>query len=187
MKYYFSKTEGFQNDDVHSIALDAVELTDQEHVDLMKGQEIGKTIDFDLNGKPILLDIPTLDFSQIKASKLEELNRAFESKVALIKISYTLSEVQTWDKQETEARSYLLDPIAPTPLLTSLAVARGILLEELVNKVILKADLFTEAIGTLIGIRQKLEKEIEIATTVEDIDLIISVMTDTIITTEENL
>lgn len=187
MKYYFSIENGFQNDEIHSILPDAIELTEQEHELLIKGQDLGKNIVFDINNRPVLQDSPEATFQEVKQLKLDELNRSFEYKVGIIKSSYSLSEVQTWDKQETEARNYLLDTTVQTPLLSALAAARGILLGDLVSKVIVKADSFTNAIGTLIGIRQKLEKEIIAATTIEEFDLIISEMTGIIITNEDGV
>lgn len=61
---------------------------------------------------------------------------------------------------EQEARAYLLDSNAPTPFIDAICLARECDKSYLIGKIIEKADAYAIAVGTLIGIRQKLEKEI---------------------------
>lgn len=185
MKYYFSMANGFQTDALNSILPDAIEITAKQHEELLNGQSMGKTIAIDPDNRPMLQNPPTAALSEIRQLKLDELNRGFESRVSVLKQSYSLSEIHTWDKQEAEARSYLLDSTIQTPLLSALAAARGISLDDLVNKVIIKSDHFATAVGTLIGIRQKLEKELITSTTVEEFDPIIFKLTSIIIADNE--
>ena len=60
MTYYFAKsTNGFYVDDVHEpdqIPDDAVEITDEQHQELLQGQSNGKQITADDDGNPILID-----------------------------------------------------------------------------------------------------------------------------------
>ena len=60
MTYYFAKsTNGFYVDDVHEphqIPDDAVEITDEQHQELLQGQSNGKQITADDAGNPILID-----------------------------------------------------------------------------------------------------------------------------------
>lgn len=58
MKYYFSKTKGFLNNDVHgnNISDDAVEITYDEWQALLTGQQNGKAIVWDDAGVPYLAD-----------------------------------------------------------------------------------------------------------------------------------
>lgn len=92
-----------------------------------------------------------------KSSALAAINAACEKAIAAIQASYPASEVLSWTKQEAEARSYVADPGATTPLLDALAEARGIDKPELARRVILKADAFAQYSGTVIGKRQGLE------------------------------
>ena len=94
---------------------------------------------------------------QAKAVQLEAINVACEKSIAAIKANYPASEVLSWPKQEDEARSYVADPGAVTPLLDALAEARGIDKAELARRVILKADAFAQYSGATIGKRQALE------------------------------
>lgn len=103
------------------------------------------------------LQKPTVTVGQAKAVQLEAINIACEKSIAAIKANYPASEVLSWPKQEDEARSYVADPGAVTPLLDALAEARGIDKAELARRVILKADSFAQYSGATIGKRQALE------------------------------
>lgn len=70
------------------------------------------------------------------------------------------SEVSTWTKQEAEARAYLLDNTASTPLIDAIYTAREVEKIFLVSKIIEKADAYSIAIGTLLGTKQKQEKQL---------------------------
>lgn len=94
---------------------------------------------------------------EVKASALASINASCERAIVAIQSGYPSSEVLSWPKQEAEARSYVADSSAPTPLLDALAEARGIDKTELAARVILKADAFAKYSGTAIGKRQALE------------------------------
>ena len=69
-------------------------------------------------------------------------------------------EVDTWPKQESEARAWLLDNEAFTPLLDGMIETRGDTKEYLVGKIIEKADIYAIEVGRLLGEKQRLEKEL---------------------------
>lgn len=119
---------------------------------------------------PYASPVPTLD--EAKAAKLEEINAAADSAIAMLTATYPNREIATFDKQEAEARAYAADATASTPLLSALAEARGIDLPELVRRVIAKADAFAVASGSIIGQRQALEDRLDEAQTVEDVQAI---------------
>jgi hypothetical protein len=58
MSYYYSKsTKGFYCSDINkSIPVDAVEITEEKHKELLYGQSTDKEITNDENGYPILID-----------------------------------------------------------------------------------------------------------------------------------
>ena len=85
-----------------------------------------------------------------------------------MRAGYPDDEVQSWAKQEAEARAYAADNAAATPLLSAMSQARGVVLAELVAKVIEKADLFAVASGRAIGTRQACEDAIHAAQTPEE-------------------
>jgi cell pole-organizing protein PopZ len=114
--------------------------------------------------------VPTL--SDVKAAKLAELSAACSARMAAIKSGYPAEEVQSWDKQESEARAYIVSSSAATPLLSALATARGITLADLASRVIAKADLFAAASGAIIGKRQRYEDQVTTATDAATVEAI---------------
>lgn len=107
-----------------------------------------------------------------RAAKLTALNAACDASLAAMTGGYPQAELLTFDKQEAEARAYLSDPATATPLLSALATGRGIPLNELVLRVIAKADAFAVASGQIIGQRQALEDSLDAAETIEDVQAI---------------
>lgn len=91
---------------------------------------------------------------------LKDINKEYEDAVRNLTIDTPDSEKQTWLKQESEARSYLLDSDISTPFIDAICLARECEKSYLVGKIIEKADAYAVAVGMLTGVRQKLEKEI---------------------------
>lgn len=120
--------------------------------------------------QPYVPPVPTL--KQTKAVKLSEINAAADRAIATLTATYPDREISTFDKQESEARAYAADPAASTLLLSALAQARGIPLDELVRRVLAKADAFAVASGSIIGQRQALEDRLDVCTTVEEVQAI---------------
>lgn len=110
---------------------------------------------------------PTLE--EAKADKLAEINAECQRMLESLTPTYPERELTTFDKQEAEARAYAADPTASTPLLSALAQARGVPLDELARRVLVKADAFAVASGSIIGQRQALEDRLDACTTVEDV------------------
>jgi hypothetical protein len=103
---------------------------------------------------------PTPSVFDDAAARIIAINSASELAIAAITAGYPESEIKSWDKQEAEARAYTADPASPSPLLTALAAARGLMVDELAARVIAKADAFAAAAGAIIGKRQALEEQI---------------------------
>jgi lipopolysaccharide biosynthesis protein len=82
---------------------------------------------------------------------MEKFKQQAESLVA----KYDQYERDTFPIQEAEARAYLQDNNANTPLIDAIAQNRGIDKEALVNKIITKADQLKTAIGSILGKKQK--------------------------------
>lgn len=122
-----------------------------------KGYVDGVVVDLD--------DSVVFELTKIKENKLAEINSGYERAVAVIKSGVPSSEVDTWTKQEAEARAYLADSSATTPLIDALAESRGVEKDDLVLKIIAKADAYASAMGKLTGLRQKYEDLYNAATT----------------------
>lgn len=124
--------------------------------------------------QPYVPPVPT--FEEAKAAKLAEINKAADKAIAALTTTYPDREISTFDKQEAEARAYTADPEAPTPLLSALAKARGIDMDELVKRVIAKADAFATASGYIIGQRQALEDQLDACRTVKEVQNILVII-----------
>lgn len=117
--------------------------------------------------QPYIPPVPTLE--EVKTAKLSEINAAADRAIATLTATYPDREISTFDKQEAEARAYTTDPAASTPLLSALAQARGVPLDELVRRVLAKADTFAVASGSIIGQRQALEDRLDACMTLEEV------------------
>lgn len=124
--------------------------------------------------QPYVPPVPT--FKEAKAAKLSEINKAADKIMAALISTYPDHEISTFDKQEAEARAYMADPTAPTPLLSALAKARGLSMDELVKRVIVKADAFAVASGYIIGQRQALEDQLDTCKTLEEVQSIVVII-----------
>lgn len=118
--------------------------------------------------------VPTLE--EAKAAKLSEINAAADKAIATLTATYPDREISTFDKQEAEARAYSADPTAPTPLLSALAKARGLSMDDLVKRVLIKADTFAAASGYIIGQRQALEDRLNACKTLEEVRSIFAII-----------
>lgn len=84
-------------------------------------------------------------------SVLIQLRLECDRRLAALKAGYPDSEVLSWDKQEAEARA------GGGPLVSALAAARGLDEQELIRRILAKAEAFAVLSGTIIGQRQALE------------------------------
>ena len=93
----------------------------------------------------------------IRKEKLKEINNITDAIISSVKDDYPADEVMSWAKQEMEAKAYMQDPSSSIPLLSAIASTRGVDIDDLALKVMIKSDIFAEFIGKIFGIRQSLE------------------------------
>lgn len=96
----------------------------------------------------------------LKQDKRQQVSDRCEAEIAAISAGYPAGEVLSWSKQESEARGYKADSSVATTLLDALAAARGVTKADLASRVIVKADMFAQISGAIIGKRQALEDQI---------------------------
>lgn len=116
----------------------------------------------------------TLD--EARAQALGRINRGYQVAMSGILASYPTEETLTFDKQESEARAWAAstpENRPETPYLDALLTTRPLDKEELVSRVIAKADAFIATSGAMTGKRQAYEDAIEQATTLEALDAIV--------------
>lgn len=95
-----------------------------------------------------------------RAEKYTEINSKCELALNALTETYPDRETITFERQEREAREWQADNNASVPFITALAQNRGMEMSVLVEKILAKADLFSTASGTLIGLRQKYEDQL---------------------------
>lgn len=110
--------------------------------------------------------------SAAKTTKLSELNSACERALAELSSAYPPGELQSWPQQVQEAEALQRDPPGAAPLLTVIAETRGVPLDELAKRVQEKAVAYAEFSGAYIGKRQRLEDQLGLANTLEDVEAV---------------
>lgn len=96
-----------------------------------------------------------------KSAKFTEIDADFESAVSALTAGWPQHEIQTWSKQEAEARALAVNPSAPTPMLSTIAATRGLNVSELAQRVIRDADAFTNASAYYVGLRHKARQRVQ--------------------------
>lgn len=114
--------------------------------------------------------IPEVTLEEAKAAKLAEINDACDAILNQAVSTYPQSEILTFDQQIDEVEKYLSSGSpSDAPLLTALAAARGIELDDLCGRIIDKRTAFSQLSGWVIGQRQRLEDILDTLETVEDV------------------
>lgn len=104
---------------------------------------------------------------EIKVEKVELLNVLFKQSMEQVKIDvidpeikYTEEEIQTWPQQLSEAKEYLADSGAVTPMISSMAMQRDITVYEMADRITTAANTYSTIAGNLLGKRQAIMREI---------------------------
>jgi hypothetical protein len=95
-----------------------------------------------------------------KSAKLAEIDADFETIVAGLTAGWPTHEMQTWGKQEAEARAFTADASVVTPMLSAIASTRGLTVEQLAERVIRDANAFTAASAYYVGLRHKARQRV---------------------------
>ena len=117
---------------------------------------------------------PIQPIAEAKAAKLSEINSACDAILNQAVNSYPESEVLTFDQQVEEVKAYQAsgNP-ADAPLLSTLSSARGITLDDLIQRVMAKRQAFSVLSGYVIGQRQALEDRLDECQTTEEVNAIV--------------
>lgn len=104
----------------------------------------------------------------------EALAEVKEAEAKVITVKEDGLEIASWDKQESEARAWMMDNATSTPLIDALLVGRnlGESKEEFVNKIITKADAYKAFYGQILGKLHAKQKELEASKTIEELKTI---------------
>ncbi len=126
-----------------------------------------RPVELDEEGQP--LPLPPLELPEVqalvdgynpwpyeKANKLTEINEWFKAAVAQLTAGIPQEEKDSWATQVNEANG-----IIPLQMLPVMASARGITVEELIQRVKTKAGLFAQYYGAIQGKRDAVEDAIK--------------------------
>jgi len=127
--------------------------------------------DYFLVNGALVLDtafVAARELAETAIAKYAEIDVAYNAAIGVIANPYPPTERDSWAKQEAEARAYVANNTAPTPLLSAVSAARGVPLATLSEKVIVKSDAYTAFAGALIGQRQARQDAIAAAVLAKD-------------------
>lgn len=75
-------------------------------------------------------------------------------------------EKATWEQQKSEATAWTADNTASTPMLTTMATARGISVSDLVSKINTKLTAYNSALATQLAAQKDLEDDVDALDTI---------------------
>lgn len=122
---------------------------------------------------------PEKNIDSLKQKALSKALDAFNEACDVITQNAPSKEIDSWKKQEDEARAWNADNTAPTPLIDGLLVSRGLseTKAQLVQKIIDNADLWAVAYSAELGVYQSRVKRINATTaTLADVQAVIDEM-----------
>ena len=162
------------------IPVPSIEITQEENISAQ--QQIQKGMEAYVNGDHLeYKSIFTGDLDTVKDAKLREINLKADYALFYLIETYPQTEMYSWYKQELEAKMYKKDPVNnPSILIENIAAARGMDVDTLVDKIILKADIFAKLSGMVFGRRQKYEDDISKAVSISDVEAIVVDFSDII-------
>lgn len=106
-----------------------------------------------------------------RSRKKKEAENALTAKIAEITPYYPTDEKVSFAKQEEEAKKYLANPeisLGEIPCIAGIAKGRQMELSELVQKILVKANLFATLSGYYMGLKQRVEDLADAAQTEEE-------------------
>ena len=110
-----------------------------------------------------------------KEGKLSEIREASNSYMKELKKNFSDAEVQTWFRQENGVKLLSADINSEeydAKWVKALATARGITLEEQMQRIAYASNVMNEYAYRLVGYQQNLEDRINAATTLEEVEII---------------
>ena len=119
--------------------------------------------------KKIIQQSNKIKLISLKQQLIEKINHAYSTKIKEIASKYPNTERDTWSIQQSEWVEWVKDPQnAKTPFVDTIAQARGITREEMLNKIGENVKLF----AYLLGLKQQYLDKVNKATTEDELKLI---------------
>ena len=86
----------------------------------------------------------------------------------IVSARYGKLEQQSFEQQKKEAEAWTADNTASTPMLSTLATARGITVSDLVSKINTKVAVYNSAVASKLAEQKVLEDEVDALVTIAD-------------------
>lgn len=102
------------------------------------------------------------NFEEFERQLVEFLGLERDRALSFVEKGYSDKEVKTWSRQQVEAAMWVEDNGASVPLLSSMSMARGVSVSDLVVKISEKTAQAAELTGFILGSVQAAEDKIEI-------------------------
>lgn len=172
MSYFYDTTENtFLHSAIHEhIPKTAIAISDEQHAELLDGLNSGKSIE-NQNGKLVLVDKPKqaveIDLNSAKQALIRKIAEKTDRLKANLTASYPQTEIESFYRQEQEARAFLAGELDNPEMLSQIAKVRNLPLNLLAQAVVRKADQLAGVIGAILGQKQKLEGKVEKAENLE--------------------
>lgn len=110
---------------------------------------------------------------QARRLKLREILAGADAMLAQAAARFSEFEQKSWPRQEAEARALVEDESAPAPLLREIAVARGMDVLALRDRVLANVAAWEVISGSIMGQQQACEDRLKAAQTLEEIAAIV--------------
>ncbi len=135
-----------------------------ERLQVLQSEEAtGEKVRYDLTESDVA-NTTTL-MKELMRFKLDEI---YDKRMVQLNMGVSELELSSWAQQKAEASAYTADPSTTTPLLSSLASARGITLDEMVAKVNSAVSAYNNSVATLLASKQLVETEIKACASIAD-------------------
>ena len=122
--------------------------------------------------KALSIANPPLSLSEAKERHLRALKTEFQRRMDSI-VASSQQEANTWSIQVEEAKAYKEDSSVDVPFITAMADARGITVDEAVDKILKKSQETSQKQATLLGEYQNLQDRVASATGKKQLDSIV--------------
>ena len=123
-------------------------------------------------------EVDAFILSEAKRHKIKELHGYINSRLVSIAAKYPERERETWPEQHAEALRVKSGDASSCPLLTVAATEAGVDIEQLADVIIANADAWATEAGHIVGKRIRLEREINEAQTLGELEEIEFEQTD---------
>lgn len=112
MIYYNSKNNGFYDSNINDVPANSVEISNEEHSQLLEKQSQGFVIKSDANGYPVAIEsvLTTDEIIMINTSKQQQLLHVVNAEIDILNRSVRLRRATDADKKRLELlENYSID------------------------------------------------------------------------------